>query len=136
MPKFFTYLIIVSGMMLLFWAAGFNTLTGKIFTLTIDNISSFGSYWFWGLIVATIGLLAASGAKISIFGSGFTFSSTTAKAAIGAVAFFAFIGDLISLTIQAKASIGTFGYLVGLIMIPLIYGYAQAIVDWVSGALD
>lgn len=140
MARMFTYLIIIVGLMVLFNLAGLATSTGIIlgqFGLREpDDIGDFEGTAFW-VALAVTGLLALVGVgtniSIGVFGIRANEISITAIVATTVLIFF--VTDLISIGQSLKfGGDWTFvTYLGYLIMLPIIFGFAHSIYDWVRG---
>ena len=129
-----TYLFLIIGIMILFNLAGLST-AGSIIAdqLGIEegNLMAFKGSAIYLLLIASAALLAGvTGVIIGIFGRSM---SEIAVTALLATPLFAFIGDLIVIATSASAEGGIIGYVVFLIMAPLIVGYAFAVYDWIRG---
>ena len=130
--RVYTYLIIMVGLMMIFYLAGITTTTGRIITamhiFDIENFS-FGEFFdsaatiFGGIIAAgiTIGAIYAGKPEIILL--------------LGyAVVLLAFVGDLIGIVTYMNSNYG--GWLasvVGLIIAPLAVGYVHSVISWWGG---
>jgi len=132
--KIFTYIVITVGIMLFLNAAGFVT-AGSVALgwlgieggdLYVFKLSSL----FTTFLVVALGALAASGVIIGIFGKG---SLETSVTALYATPLIALIGDLILTVTLAEPGTHWAGYLIMMLMSPLIAGYVIALYDWVRG---
>lgn len=131
--KIYTYVVMIVGIMIFLGLAGINSTTGYVLgTLgLIDNAPSFQDT---GLFNAVIALFTAVGVGGLVIGF-FTKTSPESYLIIPFVLILmVFIGDLISLIAYVN-SLGTawIGYVVLMILAPLIVGYLVAIVEWWRG---
>ena len=132
MAKLFTYVILTVGLVILFNAAGLQT-AGSIvmekFGIEFGEIQNFrlGTLFITFLVSAIAGLLAA-GIIMGTLGRG---SPELAVTALYATPLVALVGDLVSIIVFGGT--GWVGYLIFLIMAPLIAGYVISLYDWVRG---
>ena len=131
MAKIFTYVIIVTGLMILFNLAGLTTLTGKFINFTVDTFSNIQTSVLWIAIAAAISGLAAVGAIIIGTLTRGGVSSTTIGASLLSAPLLVLIGDLISIVTDVPA--GWVKYLLFLVIAPIVFGYLIALFDWVRG---
>jgi len=132
MAKLFTYVIITIGLVILFNAAGLQTAGSVVMeTLGINfgNIENFrvGTLFITFLVSAIAGLLATGVIALTL-GRG---NPELGVTAFYATPLIALVGDMISIIVFGGA--GWAGYLMFLIMGPLIGGYVIALYDWVRG---
>jgi len=132
MAKLFTYAIITIGLVILFNAAGLQTVGSVVmeeFGISFETIQNFAtSDLTRTFLVLALGGLAAVGIIIGILGRG---SAEIAVTAFYALPLVSLMGDLISIVVFGGT--GWVGYLLFLIMAPLIGGYVIALYDWVRG---
>lgn len=145
MYKFYSYLVMITGIMVLFWMSGAipGSSVGYVMGLFTDSsgevgVSSFVLSDYWLAIVAAIGSLAAIGiaGAIRIGGFGFQVSETVVAAGIAGIITFGFISDLTSIYALVTPG-GTLNTIVSFVllafMIPFLVGYGLAAYDWVRG---
>lgn len=132
--RLITYLFIVIGIMALFNLAGLDTAGSVVASqlgLKEGNLSAFtGSVIYIAMVAALVLLAGVTGVIIGIFGRSMSEVAITATLA---TPLFAFVGDLVVISTSASAEGGIIGYVVFLIMAPLIVGYAFAVYDWIRG---
>ena len=132
MAKLFTYVILTVGLVILFNAAGLQT-AGSIvmekFGIEFGEIQNFrlGTLFITFLVSAIAGLLAA-GIIMGTLGRG---SPELAVTALYATPLVALVGDLVSIIVFGGT--GWVGYLIFLIIAPLLAGYVISLYDWVRG---
>lgn len=132
MAKLFTYIFLIVGLMALFNVAGLETPSSLILdVLNPRNLGLFKSTAFYLIIIGAITSLAAVGSKFSLGFYGMNVSETAVSAG-AALLLFIFLGDLISIADYLNAESGWLGWLAYLIMIPIIFGYAITLIDWVK----
>lgn len=134
-------MILIVGLMVLFNLAGLATSTGVIlgqFGLREpEDMSGFEGKAFW-VALAVTGLLALVGVgtniSIGVFGVRANEISITAIVATSILIFF--VTDLISIGNALTSFGGTLSfvkYIGYLVMLPIIFGFAHSIYDWVRG---
>jgi len=132
MAKLFTYVIITIGLVVLFNAAGFQTAGSIVMEqLGIDfgNIENFRlGTLFTSFLVAAIGGLLVSGVVALTLGRG---NPEIGVTALYATPLIALVGDMIALIAFGGTNFA--GYIIFLIMGPLIAGYVITLYDWVRG---
>ena len=132
MAKLFTYVIITIGLVVLFNAAGLQTAGSVVMEkLGIDfgNIENFRlGTLFTTFLVSAIASLVATGIIMGTLGRG---SPEIFVTALYAAPLIALIGDMISIIVFG--GVGWVGYLIFMIMAPLIGGYVITLYDWVRG---
>ncbi len=131
----FTYTIIIVGIMVLLYAAGINTSMGTVLgqfgIKKPSDVSNFESISFSEFIKDhMIELAAGSGALIigTLVSGAFVIG---VSAAIATTIFGFFIGDMITIVNLANEGGGYLGYIIFLIMLPLMYGYIVALIEWI-----
>lgn len=136
MAKIFTYIFIIVGLMTLFNLAGINTLTGYLISqlgFTTGNYESFqaGGY-FIALAIVALGALATvgTGIKIGVFSLQ---PKETSIAAVAATTLLLFLADLFAIIQYSFSHGGWTGYIVFLIMTPIVFGFVLALFDWARG---
>ena len=134
MAKLLTYVFITVGIMVLFNIAGLQTAGSYVVnTLGINTgeIGNFRTTALWiTFAISAIAALAGAAIVMGILGRG---SAETAVAALYATPLLAFIGEMIAISVQASSTGSWVGYLVFLIMSPLIVSYTITLFDWVRG---
>lgn len=134
MAKLITYVMITVGLMALMTLAGVPTNSSWFLDklgLEIGTVHNFSNTGFYVTII-TIGiaaLVAVSGIKIGFISAP---TETTFVAAAAAVPLAFLVGDLIGI-IQAAGTDNWVGYIIFLIMLPFMVGYAITLFDWVRG---
>jgi len=132
MAKLFTYVIITVGLVILFNAAGLQTAGSIVMEkLGIDfgNIENFRlGTLFTTFLVAAIASLVATGIVMGTLGRG---SPEIFVTALYAAPLIALVGDMIALIAFGGTNFA--GYIIFLIMGPLIAGYVITLYDWVRG---
>jgi len=137
MAKIFTYLIIITGLMVLFNAAGLTTTTGyALGQLGLINPDSVADYqgstaWLW-VIGAVTTLSAITAVLISITTR--TPYTTTLSASFAASILVFFIGDLVSIVQTVGTEAEWAKWLLYLIVSPLVVGFSLSIWDWVRSS--
>lgn len=145
MYKFYSYLVMITGMMALFWMSGAvpGSSVGYVMGLFTDSsgtvgVTSFALSDFWFAITAAMGSLAAIGiaGAIRIGGFGFQVSETVVAAGIAEIITLGFISDLTSIYALVTPG-GTLNTIISFILlvfiIPFLVGYGLAAYDWVRG---
>lgn len=133
MAKFWTYTIIIAGLMIFFYFAGLTTLTGRVIQFAINTVQNYSSIWLWAGILILFSALIATTIRIS---AGFISTQGTeiaARTTFASIYLILFVSDLTFITKTAYESAGYFAAIVWAIMIPLIYGYILATIDWIGG---
>ena len=132
MAKLFTYVIITIGLVVLFNAAGLQTAGSIVMEqLGIDfgNIENFRlGTLFTSFLVAAIAGLLVSGVVALTLGRG---NPEIGVTALYATPLIALVGDMIALIAFGGTNFA--GYIIFLIMGPLIGGYVITLYDWVRG---
>jgi len=132
MAKLFTFLIITIGLVILFQAAGLETMGSVVaeqLGIKIGSIHNFrAGALFTGFLVSGIAALIGAGVVMSVFGRG---QADTIITAIYATPLVALIGDLITITVYAGTN--WVGWIASALMMPLIAGYVIALWDWIRG---
>ncbi len=131
MEKLFTYLMLISGMVLLLHAAGLPTLGGSVmdlFGIEFGDASNFagGAFAITILGSALVGLAAAT-VVMGVLGRG---SAEIAVTALYATPLVALTGDMLMII---ASGVGWVGTVLFLIITPLMAGYVIALYDWVRG---
>jgi len=133
MAKVFTYIMITTGIILLLNLAGLQT-AGSIVTEQlsgeIDSIQNImGNALLNSLLTLAIGaLVGAAAIAIGTFGR---VNPAIYVTALYAAPLVSLVADMIAIVVLGGTA--WTGYLIFLIMTPLIYGYAIALYDWVRG---
>jgi len=132
MAKLYTYVVLTVGLVILFNAAGLQT-SGSIimeqFGISFGNIQNFRTgALFVTFLVSAVASLTASGIVIGILGRG---NPEIFVTALYATPLTALVGDMISIVVLGGK--GFAGYLIFLIMAPLIAGYVISLYDWIRG---
>ena len=139
MAKLMTFVMTASVLMLLLYLIGINTTAGYIIqTLGMaDNPTDFKSGPLWiAVSIGLTGLVAVGGIRIAGFGLEI---SSIAIAAVLAGVLGEFIGDFVSLLTVANASCPSGDscrwvyWVVVVVMVPIILGYAISLFDWARG---
>ena len=139
MAKVWTYVIITVGLMILFYAAGLTENSGSVlgqYNINITNMASISSFKNidYAEIISDYWDDLSVGAGAVIIGTYLTGTFVIGlSAAIATIVLYAFISDLISIVAISNESGGWTGWIVTLIMIPLIFGYVIALWEWILG---
>lgn len=133
MAKFWTYTVMVAGLMIFFYFAGLTTLSGRVLEFTMATIQNYKTSWIWIGVALLFIAFAATAVKISAVVISTQATEVTVRALFASVYLILFIGDLISITKTAYEGAGYFSVIIWAIMIPLIYGYILAMIDWIGG---
>jgi len=136
MAKIFTYIIIIVGIMILFQIAGIAENSGSIlgqYNINATNMSSLANIPdidFSSIITGYISQisLGEAAALIGTFVVGL--ATIGLAAAIASVILVKFVSDLYSIILLSGG--GWVGYVVALIMIPLIFGYIIALWEFIN----
>lgn len=134
MAKLFTYIFIIVGLMVLFNAAGLQTAGSVVVDqlgLAEGDIAGFRTTAFWiTFAVSALAALVTAGIVMGTIGRG---NPEIFVTALYAVPLLAFVGEMISITVQASSESTFAGTVIFLIMSPLIVLYTIALYDWVRG---
>jgi len=132
MAKLFTYVIIAAGLIILFNAAGLHTLGSVImekFGVNFLGIQNFGTLVLaQTFLVLGLGALISAGIIMGTIGRG---NPELFVTAFYAAPLIGLIGDLTSIIIFGGT--GWVGYLMFIIIAPLLAGYVISLYDWVRG---
>ena len=135
MAKVYTYIVILSGLMVLLAYAGIPTGSGLILSnLNIINApQDFSSSTFAQSVSAILAIIALSTIIIGFITKG---QSETFIVAGFATLLFSFIADAYSIIVYANGTLGQTWVtaLITLILGPLIIGYGVAIIEWWRGS--
>jgi len=132
MEKIFTFAMIATGLSILLAAAGLQTAGSVVLDQfgvsfdTIQNIKAFSL--FSTLLVTAVATLISSGIIMGTIGRG---NPEIFVTALYATPLIALIGDMVSVIVLGGT--GWVGYLIFLIMGPLLVGYTISLYDWIRG---
>lgn len=139
MAKLWNYIFITIGLMLLFYVSGITTeggiIIGQYNMTSTENLQSFKSFdWFEFIkdhLLSISGI--ATGIVIGLWTKASPYQYLSAAIATGIL--IEFLSDLISIAneINKSGSAGFVGWLVLLIMTPLVFGYLVALWEWIGG---
>lgn len=139
MAKIWTYVVITVGIMILFQAAGLTENAGSVlgqYNINVTNMTSLSNFKEidFVAVIADYWDELALGAAAILIGTWVTGTFIIGlSAAIATVILYIFVADLITIVAIANESGGWTGWLVTLIMIPLIFGYIIALWEWIIG---
>lgn len=130
--KIYNYTLLIILLMVLFNIAGFGFTmnTTSATALGIFDLASYSSHSFWAILTVVFGAVGIAGALIgTIAGIPWTFilKGIYVMGALGM-----FIVDLIDILGQIGTGSWVF-YVIGVILIPLIGGYAIALLEFWDG---
>ena len=131
--KVWTYVFIITGIMILFTLAGLNTSGGYVIGVLglgdSTGLTRIQETPLWSKIIWGIGILAGVTAVIvGIFGR--SISTLPISAGIASGFLLLFVGDLISIISFVE---GWERWILVLIIAPLVIGFLLAIYEWVIG---
>jgi len=132
MARVFNYLVLATGLMMLFYIAGINTASGYVLNnLNVFNPSGIGITNIVTLIAGIFAAAVFAGVVIGFF----TKSPTESILLAGyAEVLLLFIADLLFIVIYMEANYGGWlATITGLIMMPLVVGYIHSVVSWWGG---
>lgn len=138
MAKIFTYMIMVIGLMVLFYVSGVTPNTGSsLGQNNITNASSLSNFKLFSYdtvierYVTNLGVGAVAGIVIGLTVPGI--AEIAISAGIAGAVLASFIGDLISIVTTLNTGESWIGWLIFLVMTPLVFGYVIALWDWIRG---
>ena len=138
MAKIFTYMVIVIGLMALFYVSGVTPNTGATLGQNnITNVSSLGNFKLFNYntvienYIRNLGIGALVGITIGLIVPGI--AEIAISSAIAIAVLYSFIGDLISIATTLSTEESWIGWLMFLIIVPLVFGYVIALWDWIRG---
>jgi hypothetical protein len=138
MAKLFTYTILCIGLTLLFSLAGIttlgNTVISKLGISSLENLPNVVGSILFLAITAVLSVIIGTGINISVGTFGKTTNESSIYATIALSTFSWFMAEWGSLIYNlAKESEPTIAIIISVLLIPLAFGYAYSILDWIRG---
>ena len=124
----YKWLIVISGLMLLFNMAGLQTFTGAVIGEFSGNFQNFKLSNFFDTIQDVVLLGAVAGTIV--VGLLFRRSPESALLVPYATLLLAFSADLVMIYQTAQQSEAWIGQIASLLLIPIAVGYAHSVVSW------
>lgn len=137
MARVYTYLFITTGIMMLLYLAGIPTTSGYILQYfdPINNPQNFANTEFYTTITGLLIALLAAGAFL-----GYLFKINPESYIIAGFCgiLILFVGDMLSIITYYNGAYGSsvawMGYVINLLLFPVVIGYALSIISFWRGA--
>ena len=138
MAKLFTYTLLCIGLTLLFSLAGIttlgNTLISKLGISSLENLPNVVGSVLFLAITAALTIIIGTGINISVGTFGKTANESAVYAGVAISTFTWFMAEWGSLIYNlAKEAETTVAIIISVLLVPLAFGYAYSILDWVRG---
>lgn len=132
MAKVYTYLVVITGLMLLFHLAGFTTTAGYVLQhLYPDNPEGIGLTAFFVSIAAVFAGATIGGLVIGYFTKS---SSESFMLAAYSSILLLFVSDMVFIMVYLNSNYGGWAAALGtLVVFPTVIGYLHAVVSWWGG---
>ena len=140
MAKVWTYVIITVGLMILFHITGLTENSGLVLgesginVTNMTSIANFRQIDYFQIIERFINSVMTVEGAVIIGGAALLgIAAQSLSAAVAALVLLAFFSDLITIITVSNETGSWTGWVVGLIMIPLLFGFAIALWEWIMG---